>query len=198
MAPTVRRAPRLSPHPSTETVFRGKDMADFTGKYPLTISWLIIAMFLGVSGLAGCAEHFVGWDGVFGYVNSTYRQLVTAPITAVAQTLWPELLIKYPAWLADYIVVSAGLFVLVNVTWRDSMGKTLIADAFKDSGPIGGPIFLVFTFILTPVILPFVLFIYDSLNYEGKMQVRLQLKYYAFMAGVIVIMATINFSLKLF
>jgi hypothetical protein len=159
---------------------------------PLVHAWLAFAVLLSASGVAGCAAGYVQWTGVFGQVNELYRSYVTNPISEMIGFMVPQAWFTVPGWLPDYLVLCAGIFVLVNTTWRDNMGRTLIADAFRDSGPVGAPIFLFFTFILTPVVLPFVLFIYDSLNYEGKTQVRTQLTYYALAMGVVAAMAIAN------
>ncbi len=75
------------------------------------------------------------------------------------------------------------------------MGQTLILDAFRDSGPIGGPIFLLALFILTPIFLPLSFLVQESLSHEGKTQVRIQLRYYGLMFAIVAIMAVVNYGL---
>jgi hypothetical protein len=172
-------------------------MADTSGAKPLTNPWLALAMLLGVSGMAGWAGRYADWKGAFAYGDAIYKQIASGPIAAATHAAWPGFLLEYPEWLADYIIICLGLFVLVNITWRNNMGRTLIADSFRDSGPVGGSIFLAFTFILTPAVLPLVLLIYDSLSHEGKTQVRVQLGCYGIMAAITGCMAAVNFLLKL-
>lgn len=168
------------------------------GGQPLFKFWLSAAMVLGVSGMAGYADRYIHWRSVFGRLNELYQTLVQGPVAFLIHSICPASWSPEPSWLTDYVVLCIGMFILINVTWRANMGKTLIAYAFMDSGPVGGPIFLVFTFILTPILLPLAIIVYESLNHEGKTQIRLQLRYYGLMVTIVAIMAIANLGLTSF
>jgi hypothetical protein len=158
--------------------------------------WRALAALICVGGAANFVGTYSPWEGTFAQANDFYRALITGPIDAVARTLWPYSLLAYPRWLAAYIVFCAGMFIVINVTWRASMGRTLIFYAFKDSGPLGGSVFLLFTFFLTPPVLPLALLIFDSLSREGKAQIRTQLNYYLFIVLAVAALASVNYLSK--
>jgi hypothetical protein len=166
------------------------------GGNPLFIFWMAAAVILGVSGIAGYADRHVHWVGVFGQMNTLYQLYLSNPLSGAIGSVCPLSWCDPSIWLADYLVLCAGLFVLINISWRSNMGRTLIVDAFRDSGPVGAPIFLLFTFLLNPIFLPFSIALYESLNYEGKVQVRMQLRVYGLIVAVVVVMTAVNYGLQ--
>jgi hypothetical protein len=168
------------------------------GGNPLFIFWMTVAVILGVSGMAGYADRHVHWVGVFGQLNEAYQLYLSSPLVSVISSICSFSWCDPSSWLADYLVLCVGLFVVINISWRSNMGRTLIVDAFRDSGPIGAPIFLLFMFLLTPIFLPFSIILYESLNHEGKVQVRMQLRFYGLMVAIVVVMAVVNYGLRAF
>jgi hypothetical protein len=165
------------------------------GGNPLFTFWMAVAVLLSASGMAGYADRYVHWTGPFGQVNAAYHLYLSGPLASVISSVCPLSWCDPSSWFADYLVLCAGMFVLINITWRSNMGRTLIVDAFRDSGPVGAPIFLVVTFFLTPIFLPLAVVLYESLNSEGKFQIRLQLRYYGLIVFIIAVMTVVNVGL---
>lgn len=163
-----------------------------------TQAWLGLATLLGVSGLAGCLGRYFPWVGPFAWGDGVYSSLILKPLVAGAGLLAPSGGEGVPACLAHYLVVCMGMFILVNITWRNVMGQTLIVDAFRDSGRFGAPVFLFFSFTLTPALLPFTLLFSDSLSQEGQTLVRVQLRCYLAWAVFAIVLLVVNQALKAF
>jgi hypothetical protein len=107
-------------HPAEVPIM--KDLPEKGGQGPETARhgpflylWLALSTLLNLTGMASIVQGFIDWAQFLAEFINLYRVSVREPLSWAAHLAWPSSWPRIPGLVIDWLCVSAGFFLAMNI-----------------------------------------------------------------------------------